>query len=130
MRIAALVLLGLLVVAAVSFVAWLAWMNRASEKVITAIIAAMVALVGAPIAVLVFGEELPITEVFPVGFIYEVKSKMPPNLPWSLTNRRFMPSLFAPAQLYKTAQICSLIPRTNWVQSCTTTSCSGRLSTG
>ncbi len=101
MKIVLLVLLGAFVAVAAIFVIWLAWTNRASEKVITAIIAAAVALIGAPVAVLLFGDAQPVSEVFPVAFLYEFDSKLPANLPWSISNRRFLASPLAAAELYK-----------------------------
>jgi hypothetical protein len=101
MKIAFLVLLGAFVTIAAIFVIWLAWMNRASERVITAIIAAAIALIGAPVAVLVFGGDQPVSAVFPVAFLYQADSKLPANLPWSMSHRRFLPSSLAPAELFK-----------------------------
>jgi hypothetical protein len=80
---------------------YLVWMNRASEKIMTAIIPVAVAgLAGVIIAVFVFGGEPATTIVFPASFQYRLQGKMPANLPWILTSRRFTQSQFAPSQLF------------------------------
>jgi hypothetical protein len=80
---------------------YLVWMNRASEKILSAVIPVAVAgLAGIIIAVFVFGGEPAITAVFPSSFQYRLPSKMPLNLPLVLMSRRFSQSLFAPAQLF------------------------------
>src|SRR6266852_4683255 len=100
MKLAVLVIsLGVVIVAAASFVLWLAWNNRASDRVITAIIATVIAFIGLPVAVLVLSVAPPVTTVFPAAFIYEAQSKIFPDLSWSITNRRFLPSLLAPREL-------------------------------
>jgi len=81
---------------------YLVWMNRASEKILGAIIpVAVAALAGIIMAVFVFGGEPAISIVFPSSFQYRLPSKMPPNLPLVLTNRRFSQAQFAPSMLYK-----------------------------
>ncbi len=78
------------------------WMNRASEKILSAVIpVAVAALAGLYIAVFVFGGEPATTTVFPSSFQYRLSSKMPLNLPMVLMNRRFRQTLFAPAMLFK-----------------------------
>jgi hypothetical protein len=97
---AAIILLvsGLLTAAAF----YLVWMNRASEKILGAVIPVAVAgLAGIILAVFVFGGEAPTTTVFPSSFQYRLSSKMPINLPMVLMNRRFSQALFAPAELFK-----------------------------
>ncbi|MDA2913223.1 hypothetical protein MYX77_04555 [Acidobacteriia bacterium AH_259_A11_L15] len=97
----ALVLVLLIIATAAAF--YLAWMNRASEKIITAVIPiAIAAIVAVFLAVLVFGGEAPINQVFPSTFMYRIEGKMPVGLPRILEWRRFTDSLFAPAQLHKT----------------------------
>ena len=97
---AAIILLVSGLLTALAF--YLVWMNRASEKILTAVIPVAVAgLAGVFIAVFVFGGEPAITAVFPSSFQYRLASKMPANLPWLLMSRRFTPSQFAPARLYK-----------------------------
>ncbi len=85
-----------------AFVFYLVWMNRASEKILSTILpVAVAALTGIILAVFVFGGEPNATTVFPASFQYRLPSKMPLNLPWVLTSRRFSQTLFAPAMLYK-----------------------------
>src|SRR5216683_5220959 len=94
------ILLVLAVLTALAFY-WV-WMNRASEKILSAVIpVAVAALAGLYIAVFVFGGEPATTVVFPSSFQYKLPSKMPLNLPLVLMNRRFSKSLFAPAMLFK-----------------------------
>lgn len=89
---------GLVTVAA--FV--LVLLNRASEKILTAVIPIAVAgLVAIYLAVFVFGGEPTTIIVFPASFLYQTETKMPANLPHLLVWRRFSPALFLPAQLSK-----------------------------
>ena len=93
-----LVVIGLVTL----FASYLVWMNRASEKILTAVIPiAVAALAGVFIAVFVFGGEPPVNVVFPASFQYRIENKSPFNLPQVLMGRRFTQSLFAPAMLYK-----------------------------
>lgn len=81
---------------------YLVWMNRASEKLLSAVIpVAVAALAGIFVAVFVFGGEPATTTVFPSSFQFRLPSKMPLNLPLVLMNRRFSQAQFAPGQLYK-----------------------------
>lgn len=82
---------------------YLVWMNRASEKILNAILpVAVAALAGIILAVFVFGGEPATTVVFPSSFQYRLPSKMPLQLPMVLMNRRFSQTLFAPGVLFKT----------------------------
>jgi len=84
------------------FASYLVWMNRASEKILTAVIPiAVAALAGVFIAVFVFGGEPAVNVAFPASFQYRIENKSPVNLPLVLMGRRFHQSLFAPAMLYK-----------------------------
>ncbi len=81
---------------------WLVWMNRASEKIITAVVPiAVAALIGVALVVFVFGGESPISEVFPASFLYSIEEKMPADLPWMLSRHRFTSMLFAPNALHE-----------------------------
>src|SRR6266446_4932604 len=81
---------------------YLVWMNRASEKILSALIpVAVAALTGIILAVFVFGGEPAISAVFPSSFQYRLPSKMPLNLPLVLMGRRFSQAQFAPGQLSK-----------------------------
>ncbi len=105
MKIALFVVVGLVAVAVVGSVFWLAYMNRGSEKVLTALLTAVFTLGGLPAAIfiiLVLGTEPPISEVFPVAFQYDVKTKLPPPLPWTLISHRFLPSFILLNSLHKT----------------------------
>jgi hypothetical protein len=76
-------------------------LNRASEKILTAVIPIAVAgLVAIYLAVFVFGGEPTVTVVFPTSFLYQADTKMPANLPHLLLWRRFSPMSFLPEQLY------------------------------
>ena len=95
-----LLFIGLVLATAVAF--YIVWMNRASEKIVTAVIPiAVAALVGIYLAVFVFGGLPPISEKFPSSHMYRIKDKIPASagLPRVLWWRRFTSSLFAPAQL-------------------------------
>ncbi len=75
--------------------------NRASEKIVGAVIPIGVAAVtGILFSLFIFGAEPPIEEVFASTFTYDADTKMPSNLPW-LWNRRFEDARFAPAELFK-----------------------------
>jgi len=81
---------------------YLVWMNRASEKILSAIFpVAVAALTGIILAVFVFGGEPATTTVFPSSFQYRLPSKMPLQLSMVLMNRRFSQTLFAPGMLFK-----------------------------
>ena len=84
------------------FAFYLVWMNRASEKILSAIFpVAVAALTGVILAVFVFGGEPATTTVFPSSFQYRLPSKMPLQLPLVLMNRRFSQTLFAPSKSSK-----------------------------
>jgi len=77
-------------------------MNRGSEKVITAVIPITVAaIVAIGLSIAIFGVEPAINEVFPTAFTYRADTKMPADLPWALSWRRFNSPLFAPSQLFQ-----------------------------
>ena len=83
------------------FAFYLVLINRASEKILTAVIPIAVAgLVAIYLAVFVFGGEPDTTVVFPASFMYQVETKMPANLPRVLVWRRFTPAEFLPARLH------------------------------
>jgi hypothetical protein len=84
------------------FAFYIVWMNRASEKILSAIFpVAVAALTGVILAVFVFGGEPATTTVFPSSFQYRLPSKMPLQLPLVLMNRRFSQTLFAPTKLFE-----------------------------
>jgi hypothetical protein len=84
------------------FAFYLVWINRASEKILTAVIPIVVAaLVGIPLAVFVFGGLPTISEEFPSSFQIRKASKMPANLPLLLMSRRFSTPLFEPSLLWQ-----------------------------
>lgn len=94
------VVLLLVVIAAIALAVYLVVQNRASEKILTAVIPITVAAtVGIFLSVFVFGGQPALTLVFPVSFQYQLKSKMPANLPWALRNRRFHDFVMPPAAL-------------------------------
>lgn len=81
----------------------LVWLNRASEKILTAVIpVAAAGLIAIYLAVFVFGGEPSVSTIFPIAFQYQIASKMPANLPLTLFSRRDTMSLFLPAQLHST----------------------------
>jgi hypothetical protein len=105
---------------------WLVYVNRSSEKVVSVISVAVIAVVtplfmsrlkigsekvlGATLAavltvwlsVLVFGGGEPITEEFPACFFYRSQNKMPADLSVLMwPGGRFTSPLFYPAQLYR-----------------------------
>ena len=99
----AYIVFGILILLAVAAFG-LGWMNRASEKIISTLIPIEIAAVtGVFLAVLVFGGEPLITEVFPAAFLYDKESKLPwAGPPWPAV-RQFthVLVLFAPANLQK-----------------------------
>jgi hypothetical protein len=85
-----------LVVLAVVATFYVVLMNRASEKIVSAVIPITVAaIVGIFIAVFIFGGEAPITTRFPVTFFY----RAPDNLPLKMPLRRLQEFLFLVPQL-------------------------------
>jgi hypothetical protein len=73
---AALVLLVLILATVVAF--YIVWMNRASEKIMSAVIPiAVAALVGVFLSVFVFGEAAPLIVTFPTVFLCRFSDKTP-----------------------------------------------------
>ena len=100
MRVAAALLIILAIFAIGA--ACLTWMNRASEKILTAVIPiGTAAVVGIVLSVFVFGGEPSTSLGFPASFQYQSRTKTPANLPVALMSRRFTSSLFAPGELYR-----------------------------
>ncbi len=92
----------LFVAALVLGAAYLVFINRASEKILTAVFPIVVAAIAAIfITVFVISGEPVATAVFPSSFIYQKASKMPADLPGVIADRRFLPSFFAPVTLHK-----------------------------
>jgi len=82
------ILLLLVLVTAGAF--YIVWMNRASEKIISAVLPiSAAALIGIFMAVFVFGGHPATSTRFPAMFIF----KSPENLPVSMPFRHFQPSL-------------------------------------
>jgi hypothetical protein len=91
-----LILLVLFVVIA----GYLAWQNRASEKIMSAVIpTAFAAFIGVVLAVFVFGYEKPVSETFPSVFHYESKTKLPWFPPWGIGQRWISDAYLAPGML-------------------------------
>ena len=87
--------LSLIIIAAVAAF-YVVWTNRASEKIISAVIPITVAaIVGIFMAVFVFGGEAPVTTRFPVTFFYRTSDSIPLKMPL----RRLQPFLFIVPQL-------------------------------
>jgi hypothetical protein len=80
---------------------WLVWINRASERILTAVIPITVAaVVGIALSIFVFGGQPPIVVGFRSSFQYQTASKLPRNFPSPLMSRRFTNVMFAPASLF------------------------------
>lgn len=76
-------------------------LNRASEKILSAVIPITVAgLVGIFLSVFVFGGRPKVEVVFPSSVQYAVKTKMPANQPWALSWRRYHYGRFLPPKLF------------------------------
>src|SRR5947208_1720175 len=85
-----------LIVLAVVAAFYVAVMNRASEKIMSAVIPITVAaIVGIFMAVFIFGVEAPISTRFPVTFFYRTSD----NIPLKLPLRNLQPFLFIVPQL-------------------------------
>jgi len=77
---------------------YVVWMNRASEKIVTAVIPITVAaLTGVSLAIFVFGGETTATARFPTVFLYRSSDKMPITPPY----RPMLMSLFELPELQK-----------------------------
>ena len=84
-----LVLAALILATGVAF--YVVWMNRASEKIVTAVIPiAIAALIGVGLTVFVFGGQPPLTVKFPAVFLYRSSDKAP----WTPPARPMLNSLF------------------------------------
>jgi hypothetical protein len=91
-----LIALALLAVAA----AYLVWQNRASEKIIGAVIpTGFAAFIGVVLAVFVFGHEEPLSATFPSVFQYDSETKLPWVPPWGIGQRWISDAYLAPVQL-------------------------------
>jgi hypothetical protein len=90
---------GVLIVA--SF--FLVLMNRASEKIVTAVIPITVAAItGITLSVFFFGsEDATIEEVFPASVMYHTDTKLPAELPSFLLNRRSRSFFWLPGKLFE-----------------------------
>lgn len=92
-----LLVVGLFYVVAFVFI----WMNRGSEKIVTTAIPLGVAgILGTILALLVFGNQEPLTAAFPAGFFINLKDKTPYQLPWLFEGKRFFQAAFTCKQLF------------------------------
>ena len=69
-------------VAAIGGALYIAWMNRASEKVVTAILPITIAALVAVYLTVLFGGESPTHLTFPVAFPYRTSDGMPLEIPF------------------------------------------------
>ena len=91
-----LVLAALILATGVAF--YVVWMNRASEKIVTAVIPiAIAALIGVGLTVFVFGGQPPLTVKFPAVFLYRSSDKAP----WTPPARPMLNSLFEVPELQR-----------------------------
>lgn len=87
--------LAAIVVLAVG-VSWIVWNNRASEKVVGAVLPILIAAAAGVAVVLAFAGERPVTQTFAAMFVYRPSDAMPVSLPF----RRVQYGLFLPSELY------------------------------
>jgi len=91
-----LVLAALILATVVTF--YVVWMNRASEKIVTAVIPiAIAALIGVWLTVFIFAGQPPLTLNFPAVFLYRSSDKAP----WTPPTRPMLYSLSEVPELQK-----------------------------
>ncbi len=91
-----LVLVALILATGAAF--YVVWMNRASEKIVTAVIPiAIAALIGVGLTVFVFGGQPPLTVKFPAVFLYQFSDKAP----FAAPDRPMLNSLFEVPELQR-----------------------------
>jgi len=79
----------------------LVYLNRESDKLLNAVVPIATAAIAAIIiGGFVFGGLPSRIELFPASFQVQMQRKMPAQLPWTLTWRRYSHSLFEPAALF------------------------------